>query len=204
MDYRQLIATCDIRRVSETMLKDCLPFVCNDDDINEFFASDVHGYQQRQLTKAYIVTAKSNPNDIIVAYTISNDSIRLTNKLAEEYKNVFLDETDLRDKNIKRFPGVLIGRFGTAKKFEHQGYGSAVMDAIKFIAKSMLQTGCRFLIVDAINKDDTLSFYQKNGFHFLVEDERLEAKYVGVGVGQLPLRTRLMYFDLLTLKVNND
>jgi len=199
MDYRELIEKCNIERVSPERLKSCAPFVCSEKDINDFFASDVHGYQKRKLTKAYIVTAKENPNDVIVAYTISNDSIRLTNKLADEYKDLFLEETDLRDKNIKRFPGVLIGRFGTAKKFEHQGYGSAVMDVIKVLAGSVLQTGCRFLIVDAINKPDTLAFYKRNGFKFLVEDERLEAKYVGVGVGNLPLHTRLMYFDMLSL-----
>ncbi len=200
MDYQELIQTCDVKRASEERLKSCLPFECSDADINEFFSADVYGYQRRSLTKAYIVTAKDKPNDIIVAYTISNDSIRLTNKLTDEYKNSFLDETDLRDKSIKRFPGVLIGRFATARKFEHQGYGSAVMDLIKFIANSMLQTGCRFLIVDAINKEETLAFYLKNRFRFLIEDERLEARYVGIGVGSLPLHTRLMYFDLLNLK----
>ena len=76
------------------------------------------------------------------------------------------------------------------------------MDAIKWISKSMLQTGCRFLIVDAINKEETLAFYKKNGFRLLVDDERLEAKYVGIGVGNLPLRTRLMYFDLIRLELN--
>lgn len=35
---------------------------------------------------------------------------------------------------------------------------------------------------------------------FLVEDERLEAKYMGIGVGRLPLNTRLMYFDLLDME----
>ena len=200
MDYRELIEKCNFDHASEQRMKSCKPFVCKEQDISDFFAVDVHGYQRRQLTKAYIVTAKDAPDDIIVAYTISNDSIRLTNKLADGYKDQFLDETDLRDKNIKRFPGVLIGRFGTASKYEHQGYGSAVMDSIKYVAKYMLPTGCRFLIVDAMNKADTLAFYRKNGFCYLVEDERLEAKYVGIGVGSLPLRTRLMYFDLMKLE----
>lgn len=29
-------------------------------------------------------------------------------------------------------------------------------------------------------------------------------KYMGIGVGHLPLNTRLMYFDLLKLNVNED
>lgn len=55
------------------------------------------------------------------------------------------------------------------------------------------------LFVDAYNNEATIHYYQKNGFRFLVEDERLEAKYVGIGVGRLPLHTRLMYYDLIFL-----
>ena len=66
------------------------------------------------------------------------------------------------------------------------------------------RTGCRFLIVDAKNRPDTLHFYEKNEFQYLIKDERLEAKYMGIGVGHLPLNTRLMYFDLLKLKVNEE
>ena len=34
--------------------------------------------------------------------------------------------------------------------------------------------------------------------------QQLEAKYMGIGVGRLPLNTRLMYFDLLKIKVNEE
>jgi len=42
------------------------------------------------------------------------------------------------------------------------------------------------------------------GFRYLIDDERLEAKYMGIGVGRLPLNTRLMYFDLLKIKVTEE
>ncbi len=45
---------------------------------------------------------------------------------------------------------------------------------------------------------------RENGFRYLIADERLEAKYMGIGVGRLPLNTRLMYFDLLKLNVNDN
>ena len=35
---------------------------------------------------------------------------------------------------------------------------------------------------------------------YLIPEERLEAKYMGIGVSHLPLNTRLMYFDLLEIK----
>lgn len=49
---------------------------------------------------------------------------------------------------------------------------------------------------------ETLHNYEKNGFCYRIDDERLEAKYMGIGVGRLPLNTRLMYFDLLKLRID--
>lgn len=49
------------------------------------------------------------------------------------------------------------------------------------------------------NSEATIHYYLKNGLKYLLEDERLEAKYMGIGVGRLPLNTRLMYYDLLSL-----
>jgi len=65
--------------------------------------------------------------------------------------------------------------------------------------RTNVKAGCRFIIVDALNNEKTISFYLNNGFKFLIEEERSEAKYVGIGMSHLPLHTRLMYFDLLTL-----
>ena len=90
------------------------------------------------------------------------------------------------------------------KDFAGKGYGTAIMDFIKVLFRTNNRTGCRFLIVDALNHPETLHYYEKNGFHYLISDERLEAKYMGIGVGRLPLNTRLMYFDLMKIKVNEE
>lgn len=147
---------------------------------------------------------KKSPNTIVSAFSLSNDSIRLTNRITDEYKELFLDDTDLRDKTLKRFPAVLIGRLGTNKEFARRGYGTAIMDFIKVLFRTNNRTGCRFIIVDALNRTETLHYYKKNGFRYLIDDEQLEAKYMGIGVNRLPLNTRLMYFDLLKIKVNED
>ena len=135
----------------------------------------------------------------VAAFTVSNDSIRMTNKLNEESKQIFLHDTSLEDKCLRRFPAVLIGRLATNKNFAGKGIGSGVMDFIKYWFRLNNKTGCRFIIVDAYSNEATLHYYLKNDFSFLVEDERLEAKYVGIGMGRLPLHTRLMYYDLLKL-----
>lgn len=77
------------------------------------------------------------------------------------------------------------------------------MEFIKTWVFTTSNIGFRFIIVDAYNTPATIHYYQKNGFKFLIEDEKLEAKYMGIGVGRLPLNTRLMYFDLLDVNISD-
>lgn len=205
MTISELNNQCILSVFSEEIMLSSEPFSCGDTeeqrDLNEFFAKDAIIYQKRLLGKSYIFRLRSNPRKIVAAFTVANDSIRLTNKLPEENRDLFLEYTDLKDKSIKRFPGVLLGRLATNSEFAGKGFGSAVMDFIKSMFFIDNRTGCRFIIVDALNNDDTIRYYNRNGFKFLIDDEKLEAKYIGIGVGHLPLRTRLMYYDLLNLVV---
>lgn len=204
MTVEQLLETCDIYQATVAKLASCRTFTCGDADLDEFFAKDSLQYRKKLLGKTYLFCLKNNPDTIVTAFSLSNDSIRITNRLTDEYKENFLEDTELRNKTLKRFPGVLIGRLGTNMNFAGKGYGTAVMDFIKVLFRKDNRTGCRFLIVDAKNCPATLHYYEKNGFKYLIEDERLEAKYVGIGVGRLPLNTRLMYFDLLDIRVDDE
>jgi len=204
MTQQELLDSCYLTSLSKDKLDECFPFLCDDADLDEFFAKDALVYSEKLIGKTFIFRLRSNPKQIVTAFTIANDSIRLTNRLPEEYKDAFLQDTDLRDKDIRRFPGVLIGRLGTDIHYAGQGYGSAVMDFIKATFRAEKRSGCRFLIVDAKNNPDTIHYYQKNNFQFLIEDEKLEAKYVGIGLCHLPLNTRLMYYDLLQMQLDED
>ena len=50
------------------------------------------------------------------------------------------------------------------------------------------KTGCRFLIVDAYNRSEAVSFYRRNGFEFLTSSDEADS-------------TRIMYFDLITFRL---
>ncbi len=194
-----LLNMCKFEEITPQKLAICEPFESENKDLNDFFANDAVIYANRLLGKTYVFCLKDNPKMIVAAFTVSNDSIRMTNKLNEESKQTFLQDTSLKDKRLRRFPAVLIGRLATNKKFAGKGIGTGVMDFIKYWFRLGNKTGCRFIIVDAYNSEATLHYYLKNDFKFLIEDERLEAKYAEIGVGRLPLHTRLMYYDLLEL-----
>jgi hypothetical protein len=51
---------------------------------------------------------------------------------------------------------------GTNKDFAGQGYGTAIMDFIKVLFSTNNRTGCRFLIVDALNRPETLHWRRVN------------------------------------------
>ena len=138
MTVEELLARCDLVRASEKKLTECKPFSCGEGDLDEFFANDCLVNQRKLLDKTYLFCLKSQPDTIVTAFSLSNDSIRLTNRITDEYKEQFLEDTDLRDKTmvstnrpLKRFPAVLIGRLGTSSDFAGQGFGTAIMDFIK-------------------------------------------------------------------------
>ncbi len=200
MTIDELLTQCDLFIATDEKIASCEPFVCNNEDLNDFFANDASKYQKRLLGKTYVFCFKDNPSTILAAFTLSNDSIRITNKIPDKDLGTFLKSTELDQKRLKRYPSVLIGRLGINHKYESKGFGSAVMDFIKLLFLTKNRTGCRFIIVDAYNDEQTIHFYKKNGFEFLISDETREAKYMSIGQNRLPLRTRHMFFDLLQIK----
>ena len=106
------------------------------------------------------------------------------------------------EKPLRRYPGVLIGRLGVCSGFAGKGIGSETLDFVKgWFYSSDNKTGCRFIIVDAVNEPHVISFYQKNGFMPLFSSEEQEFIYTGGRKGEpVVLDTRLMYFDLLGMR----
>ena len=88
-------------------------------------------------------------------------------------------------KHMRRYPGVLVGRLAVNQDYSHKGIGS---EALLFIKQWFLspdnKTGCRFVVVDAVNDPDVLKFYQKNGFVFLFTSEEQEFIYTGGKKGE--------------------
>jgi hypothetical protein len=120
------------------------------------------------LGKSYCFTLDENPLTIICAFTVSNDSIKTT-FLPNSRKKKVTKEIP-RQKQMKSYPAVLIGRLGVNKNFrkienEQKRLGEQLMDFIKawFVDKNN-KTGCRFIVVDSYNKERPLKYYTENGF----------------------------------------
>ncbi len=197
---------CVLNILTVGILSECHPFVCGDDDMDEFFQKDALDYTRYRMGKSYCFRMKDDTQTIVACFTVSNDSIRIYD-LPSSRRNAMWGITH-REKMLTRYPGVLVGRLAVASQFSGKGVGSEVLDFIRmwFLDESN-KTGCRFAIVDAKNEPEVLRFYEHNGFKALFpreidedfytkppkDDEEREERMKN----PRKLRTRLMFSDLL-------
>lgn len=201
MDF--LTNKCTFRILDEGLIKSCENFKCDHDDLNDFFINDSTAYNRDLFGKTYCFTLDENPEKIVCAFTISNDSIksRLLPKVA---KNRVGRKISNQKRGLKSYPSVLIGRLGVNKEFEGMGIGKELMNFVKaWFVDGNNKTGCRFLVVDSYNTERPISYYQKNDFKFLFDTEEDEKGYSFIQSDE-PLETRLLYFDLIVLSKTED
>ena len=65
------------------------------------------------------------------------------------------------------------------------------------------KTGCRFIVVDSYNTPKPLLYYTNNGFEPLFSTEEQEKEAMNLPLDK-PLKTRLLYFDLILLKIEEQ
>lgn len=197
---------CILDVLTDDILKECHPFVCGDDDMDEFFQKDALNYTRYKMGKSYCFRMKDSIETIVACFTVSNDSIRIYD-LPNNRRNAMWGITH-REKMLTRYPGVLVGRLAVASQFSSKGIGSEIIDFIKmWFLDDANKTGCRFAIVDAKNELNVLRFYEKNGFKSLFPHEIDEDLYTRPPrdendkkermLNPRKLRTRLMFCDLL-------
>lgn len=189
-------------KMTQGLLNRSLIFSCGDSDLDDFFANEALLYDERLMGKTYCYVKEldfeqqGKDLEIVAAFTVANDSLRIYD-LPNSRRKKMLKQTD--GKHLKRYPGVLLGRLGVNQNYQHNHYGSEILKEIKrWFCDAENKTGCRFVIVDALNCDRVINFYENNGCLHLFSSEEQEAFYED-NSNNKKLATRLMYFDLFDL-----
>ena len=130
------------------------------------------------MGKTYCFRVNSDPSKFACMFTLSNDSIRIYD--LPRGRRDHMRRLTHHEKPLRRYPGVLVGRLGVNVEFGGMGVGSETLDFIKgWFSSRDNKTGCRFVIVDAVNEPRVVSFYEKNGFYPLFSSEEQEFLYTG-------------------------
>ena len=170
-------------------------FTCGDRDLDDFFTNDCFAYSKELLGKTYCFRMDTNPRVVVCTFTLANAGIRVSDLPNARKKKI---ETDIPHiKALKDYPAVLVARLGVSKDYRSLNIGSDALSYIKlWFLEPYNKTGCRFMIVDAYNNAETISFYEKNGFKTVFSSEQQEKDYRHL-VPEVSLNTRLMYYDLM-------
>lgn len=189
--------------LTEKVLQQCKGFTCKDEDITEFFTQDYADYAYQLLGKSYCFV-KPETSDIVCAFTVANSSVKvdslpsnLRNKLNRKIPNA---------KRRPQYPAVLVGQLAVSDLFSGHHVGDELLDFIKsWFIDPLNKTGCRYVIVDAVNHQKVFEYYQRNGFKFLFSSDKEEWTFLhNKGLEPTtpiePMKTRLMYFDLIYLR----
>jgi hypothetical protein len=92
-----LYERCTLKTYDTTIIENCDPFDCGNNDLNDFFANDALNYTSELLGKSYCFTFDDDERQIVTAFTISNDSIKtytLPNSRKRKSTLIFLDKTN--------------------------------------------------------------------------------------------------------------
>ena len=170
-------------------------FICGDEDLDDFFANDAYLYSRQLLGKTYFFISPDDTPQVIGAFTVANDSIKASlisaatrNRIQRKIPN---------SKRTRSYPAVLIGRLGVSTNMRGKNAGTEIINYIKaWFADINNKSGCRYVVVDAYNKPNVLSFYEKNDFKYLYASEEEEKEKFGLAQNE-HLNSRMMYFDLI-------
>ncbi|MCM1452789.1 MAG: GNAT family N-acetyltransferase [Clostridium sp.] len=189
---------CHFTKVNKSLLENCKRFSCGENDLDDFLYNDALAYEKDLMGKTYCWVLSDDVTHVVGFVTLANASIQTTHLQNNPKRRI--NKAIAYNKQGRTYPAVLIGRIAVAKEFQGKDFrvGYQIMNFIKkWFVTDDNKTGCRYVLVDAMNCDKTLKYYERNGFKPLfprVEDEK---DFYQIKDGDL--RTRIYYFDLLML-----
>lgn len=147
------------------------PLKCNNQDLADFLINDAKIYLKYLRYTTFIIESR----DITVAYySLANDVLKLDPKVdidLDDKIKLGIEDKDysfqeyMFSQNI--FPAVKIGRLAVHEDLRNKGYGTDIIKLLVASFKNNNKTGCQFITIDAINSNETLKFYEKNGFEYV-------------------------------------
>lgn len=213
-----LLDNCTFCELTQDVINSCGEFTCGKDaDIHEFFHSEYQDYSTHLLGKSYCFVENKNPGEIVCAFTVANSSIKVDG-LPNKKRNKLNRKIPHAIRHAQ-YPAVLVGQIAVFDKYKGRQIGDELMNFIKsWFIEPLNKTGCRYVIVDAVNHEKVRSFYESNGFQYIFSSDNEEFRYMtnssdrdswlhriknmlchSSASKSIYRKTRLMFYDLIVL-----
>ncbi|MBP5704442.1 MAG: hypothetical protein J6X12_07060 [Paludibacteraceae bacterium] len=168
-----------IKQLTNEPLSVLKKFKSKNSKLNNFLERKAKHHQKEQLAYTYLLFYKNDDNENVLVgyYTLSCSALTATEYIRSKFHH---------SKQYEEYPAILIGRLAISKDYESKGFGTFILNSIKYsLCEDMRLVAGRFLVLDAVQ--ESIDFYKKNRFEFWTSEDRNEP-------------TRLMFFDLLQMR----
>ena len=176
----------DFEFVQLTQDTPLLPFVSEDEDLNNFLMEDAKNYSTDLMAVTYLFIDKAKQKTVAY-FSLLNDKVAYDPREKGMWNR--FNRLIPNNKRRRSYPSAKIGRLAVSEDYSHSGLGSQILEFIEYFLVANPKLGCRFLTVDAYS--NVTNFYRKNDFEYFTMLDTLD-------------KTRLMYFDLKPFKERID
>lgn len=186
---------CTFAPVTDKLLSRLKDFVCHHEtDISDFFKSKAVKASIEMMSKSYCLYDEEK-NEMVAAFCVLNTS--LPTEHLPNYARRSINKNVKYEKQRRHYPATLIGQFAVFDAFAGMHLGDEFLSfVLLWIISEAQHMGNRFVVVDAINNDKVIKFYERNGFKIMFRTTEEELLATGKN-SDCALPTRMMFADLM-------
>lgn len=105
-------------------------FDCGNEDLNDFIKNDALLHQNELIAVTYVYKLISS-NKVVAFFSVHNDSVKTEYFDSKRKFNKFRAIFPVQ-KSYKSYPAVKLGRLGVDKSISGNGFGTTIINAVKF------------------------------------------------------------------------
>ena len=164
----EIIQNTDSNRKVKKLLE---TFSCTmNTDLQVFLQDKAITFEKNLRSRTYLYI--DNTTQEVAAYFTIAISTLYTDRISPK----IIELLDGYKDDIVSIPCFLIGQLGKSDKFEPRKIGEYILnDAIEIMDQSQKSLGGRFILLDAINKEQVIKFYESNAFFPIEKDPDSES-----------------------------
>lgn len=162
-DFIDTSSTNQVKKILKT-------FVCaKNADVQDFLHNKAITFERNLRSCTYLYV--SNADKSVVAYITLGIKSLLTNDLSDETV-VFLDGYT---NEISSIPCYLIAQLGKSDTCKEKIGSFLLDDALSIIDKAQESLNGRFVLIDSVNDERVIKFYEQNSFIAIENDKSLKS-----------------------------
>ena len=149
-------------------------FSCKiNNDLQDFLHNKAITFERNLRSRTYLYANNENKG-IVVYFTLAINYLE-TDKFKSEIIQILSGYASYIDKT-NAIPCYLIGQLAISDEYRKQGIGNFLLtDALKIADNAQTSFGGRFVLIDSVNNDKVINFYEQNSFIAIENDKSLKS-----------------------------